>query len=83
MIKRSVPKVDEYTELGRPRSRVDMDGEYQRLLNRDRNPFAFLYNGTQGVIAHQLNSFIERRQGFVVAGARIYPLTFMRSSALL
>ncbi|KAF8168145.1 hypothetical protein B0H34DRAFT_48390 [Crassisporium funariophilum] len=45
VIRRSVPKVDKYTELGRPRSHVDMDGEYHRLLARDRNPFAFLYNG--------------------------------------
>ncbi|KAF9040576.1 hypothetical protein BJ165DRAFT_1549063 [Panaeolus papilionaceus] len=43
VIKQSVPKVDTFTELGRPRNLVDMDGEYQRLLGRDRNPFAFLY----------------------------------------
>ncbi|KAH9486975.1 hypothetical protein JR316_0001041 [Psilocybe cubensis] len=45
VISRSVPKLDQFTELGRPRSSVDLDGEYHRLLNRDRNPFAFLYNG--------------------------------------
>jgi hypothetical protein len=45
VIKRSVPKVDRYSELGRARSNVEMDQEYRRLLDRDRNPFAFLYNG--------------------------------------
>ena len=39
-----MPKVDKHTELGRPRSEIDMDMEYHRLLGRDRNPFAFLYN---------------------------------------
>ncbi|KAJ7225550.1 hypothetical protein GGX14DRAFT_421095 [Mycena pura] len=41
----SVPKVDRYSELGRLRNSQEMDSEYQRLLNRDRNPFAFLYSG--------------------------------------
>ncbi|THV07730.1 hypothetical protein K435DRAFT_772567 [Dendrothele bispora CBS 962.96] len=45
VIKKSVPKIDRYTELGRPRNKVDMDAEYHRLLARDQNPFAFLYNG--------------------------------------
>jgi hypothetical protein len=45
VIRQSVPKVDKFTELGRPRSKVDMDGEYHRLLQRDNNPFAFLYSG--------------------------------------
>ncbi|CCL99035.1 uncharacterized protein FIBRA_01044 [Fibroporia radiculosa] len=44
-IQRVVPMVDPYTELGVPRSKSDMDREYQRLLNRDRNPLSFLYNG--------------------------------------
>ncbi|KAF8961003.1 hypothetical protein BDZ97DRAFT_1830853 [Flammula alnicola] len=44
VISRSVPKIDKFTELGRGRSSVDLDGEYRRLLDRDRNPFAFLYN---------------------------------------
>ncbi|KAL4242145.1 hypothetical protein ABKN59_001961 [Abortiporus biennis] len=39
------PKVDKFTELGAPRSQSDMDREYQRLLDRDRNPLAFLYGG--------------------------------------
>ncbi|KZT02648.1 uncharacterized protein LAESUDRAFT_729889 [Laetiporus sulphureus 93-53] len=43
--KQVVPVVDPYTELGVRRSRSDMDREYQRLLDRDRNPFSFLYNG--------------------------------------
>lgn len=45
VIRQSVPKVDKFTELGRPRSKVDMDSEYHRLLQRDNNPFAFLYSG--------------------------------------
>lgn len=45
VIKKSVPKVDRYSELGRPRNNVEMDQEYRHLLDRDRNPFSFLYNG--------------------------------------
>ncbi|KAF9270191.1 hypothetical protein L218DRAFT_849990 [Marasmius fiardii PR-910] len=45
VIRKSVPKVDRFTELGRPRNSVDMDTEYHRLLARDTNPFAFLYAG--------------------------------------
>lgn len=45
VVKMSVPKVDRYTELGRRRNNVELDGEYQRLLLRDHSPFAFLYNG--------------------------------------
>lgn len=45
IIKRSVPKVERYSELGRARNDLEMDQEYRRLLNRDRNPFSFLYNG--------------------------------------
>ncbi|KAK0506489.1 hypothetical protein EDD18DRAFT_1455799 [Armillaria luteobubalina] len=45
VIKHSVPKIDRYTSLGRLRNSVDLDGEYHRLLNRDQNPFAFLYSG--------------------------------------
>lgn len=39
------PVVDNYTELGQPRSQSEMDREYQRLLARDRNPLTFLYDG--------------------------------------
>lgn len=46
VIRQSVPKVDTFSALGRARSKYDLDGEYQRLLSRDQNPFAFLYNGT-------------------------------------
>jgi hypothetical protein len=42
---RAIPLVDPFTELGKPRSKSDMDREYQRLLARDRNDFAFLYKG--------------------------------------
>lgn len=45
VIEESVPKVDKYNGLGRLRSEADMDAEYHRLLDRDRNPFAFLYSG--------------------------------------
>lgn len=45
IIRQSVPKVDKFTELGRPRNQVEMNAEYQRLLNRDLSPFAFLYRG--------------------------------------
>ncbi|PFH54435.1 hypothetical protein AMATHDRAFT_19 [Amanita thiersii Skay4041] len=45
VIRKSVPKVDKFTEIGRPRNSIDLDSEYQRLLSRDRSPFAFLYNG--------------------------------------
>ncbi|KAF9822133.1 hypothetical protein IEO21_00127 [Rhodonia placenta] len=44
-INRVVPVVDPYTGLGVPRSKSDMDREYQRLLNRDPNPLSFLYGG--------------------------------------
>ncbi|KAH8120174.1 hypothetical protein DFH11DRAFT_1558766 [Phellopilus nigrolimitatus] len=44
IIKQAVPKVDRYTELGTRRSSSDMDREYQRLLERDRLPLAFLYS---------------------------------------
>ncbi|XP_006454307.1 hypothetical protein AGABI2DRAFT_197252 [Agaricus bisporus var. bisporus H97] len=44
VIQQSVPKVDSFTELGRRRRNCDMDTEYQRLLSRDKNAFAFLYN---------------------------------------
>lgn len=46
VIQQSVPKVEKFSGMGRPRSTADMDAEYHRLLERDRNPFAFLYSGT-------------------------------------
>ena len=45
VIKQAVPLVDRYTELGKLRSRSDMDREYQRLLERDGSPITFLYQG--------------------------------------
>ncbi|KAF7347866.1 hypothetical protein MVEN_01544400 [Mycena venus] len=45
IIKQSIPYVDRYSELGRLRNSDEMDSEYHRLLDRDRNPFAFLYSG--------------------------------------
>ncbi|KAH9936996.1 uncharacterized protein B0H18DRAFT_925256 [Fomitopsis serialis] len=44
-IKKVVPVVDRFTELGAPRSNSDMNREYQRLLNRDKNSLNFLYSG--------------------------------------
>jgi hypothetical protein len=44
-IMQAMPPVDPFTELGKSRSKSDMDREYQRLLARDRNPFVFLYKG--------------------------------------
>jgi hypothetical protein len=46
IIKRTVPKVDPFTELGRPRSKSEMDREYERQLDCDNTPFAFLYAGS-------------------------------------
>ena len=46
VIRLSVPKVDKFTDIGRPRTSVDKDSEYHRLIARDRNPFAFLYMST-------------------------------------
>ncbi|KAJ4486079.1 hypothetical protein J3R30DRAFT_3443672 [Lentinula aciculospora] len=45
VIEHSVPRVDRFTELGRPRTKADMDVEYHRVLARDQNPFVFLYSG--------------------------------------
>ncbi|EFI28599.1 hypothetical protein CC1G_13626 [Coprinopsis cinerea okayama7 len=44
VIRLSVPKVEKYSGMGRIRSSADLDAEYHRLLERDRNPFAFLYS---------------------------------------
>ena len=45
VIRGAVPRVDRYTELGKRRSRVELDHEYERQLDRDKNPFSFLYKG--------------------------------------
>lgn len=39
----NLPHVDRYTELGRRRGRREMQREYERMLAKDRNPLAFLY----------------------------------------
>ena len=56
-----MPKVDRFTELGRRRNNVELDGEYRRLLLRDHNPFAFLYNGRllQVALPYQLHPFSQ------------------------
>jgi len=48
-IKKSLPLVDPYTELGRKRSEPEMELEYERVLSRDTNPFSFLYKGQSQV----------------------------------
>ena len=65
--KKSVPKVDRYSELGRARNNLEMDQEYRRLLDRDRNPFAFLYNG---MLLSIYSSFMVSNglKGFAVIG---------------
>jgi hypothetical protein len=52
-ISQSVPRVDRFTELGRPRTELDLDIEYHRLLSRDQNPLAFLYGGSSNSISNQ------------------------------
>lgn len=60
----SVPKVDKYTELGRARNSVEMDQEYRRLLDRDQNPFSFLYNGVSISKSFSIIYSLKPRQGF-------------------
>ncbi|KAH7318861.1 hypothetical protein B0J17DRAFT_773208 [Rhizoctonia solani] len=43
-IRRSLPVVEPYDALGQRRSEEEVEHEYQRLLERDRSPFGFLYN---------------------------------------
>ncbi|SCV68131.1 BQ2448_252 [Microbotryum intermedium] len=43
LAQREAPSTDEWTETGE--RRTDVDGEYARLLERDRSPFSFLYRG--------------------------------------
>ncbi|KAF9510693.1 hypothetical protein BS47DRAFT_1395777 [Hydnum rufescens UP504] len=43
-IQKCLPSVDPYTELGRRRTSTEMELEYQRRLDRDTNPFSYLYN---------------------------------------
>ncbi|CAE6445855.1 unnamed protein product [Rhizoctonia solani] len=43
-IKRSLPVVEPYDTLGQRRSEEEMKHEYQRVLERDKSPFSFLYN---------------------------------------
>ncbi|KAG8792908.1 hypothetical protein FRC12_004494 [Ceratobasidium sp. 428] len=43
-IRRSLPRVEPYDSLGQRRSEHELETEYQRLLERDKSPFSFLYN---------------------------------------
>jgi hypothetical protein len=65
-IRQSLPRVDPYTELGRKRTKPEMELEYQRLLERDQNPFGFLYKGTiyPYGIASKLNRTLEFRRSW-------------------
>ena len=45
VILKVLPTVDNYTELGNPRTASDMDREYQRIIDRDRQPLVFLFKG--------------------------------------
>jgi hypothetical protein len=58
----AMPPVDPFTELGKLRSKSDMDREYQRLIARDRSPFAFLYKGMAIFIAR--NGYIHEHTDF-------------------
>lgn len=58
-IRASLPRVDPYTELGQKRTRPEMELEYQRLLERDRNPFAFLYKGKTSLLQDQKARLID------------------------
>ncbi|PWY99668.1 hypothetical protein BCV70DRAFT_148120, partial [Testicularia cyperi] len=43
-IREMLPHVSPYNELGRKRSKQEMEAHYHRLLDRDKSPFNFLYN---------------------------------------
>ena len=44
VIKDMLPSVSEYNELGRKRSKAEMEVEYYRLMNKDKSPLNFMYN---------------------------------------
>ena len=50
VIRFAVPKVDKYTEIGKLRSRSELNREYLRILERDKNPFSFLYRSRSSLI---------------------------------
>lgn len=83
VIRQSVPKVDKFTELGRPRGRSDKEGEYRRLLDRDTNPFAFLYKGVYSVFWFLKLCETNSRQASGVDGPRIFPPIYLPNSAHL
>ena len=61
-----MPKVDKYNGLGRLRTEADMDAEYHRLLERDRNPFAFLYSGMYNPQVHTLAGVEDAAERWIV-----------------
>lgn len=73
VILRSTPAVDRFNELGKLRTASDMDREYQRLIDRDRGPFAFLYKGSSRLPLDQY-VVLTKLQGFDEAGALTSPL---------
>ncbi|KAE8230167.1 hypothetical protein CF326_g4839 [Tilletia indica] len=45
VLRRMVPHVSEYNELGAKRTAEEMDLEYRRLLSKDKSPLNFMING--------------------------------------
>lgn len=43
-LKRHLPRVSNFNELGTRRTEAERDAEYVRLLNRDKSPLNFMYN---------------------------------------
>ena len=74
-ILKSTPAVDRFNELGKLRTESDMDREYQRLIDRDRSPFAFLYKGTSRLSLNQ-DMRLTKLQDFDEAGALMSPSIF-------
>ncbi|KIY64816.1 hypothetical protein CYLTODRAFT_357890 [Cylindrobasidium torrendii FP15055 ss-10] len=71
VIRQSVPQVDKYSGLGRKRSRADLDSEYSRLLERDKNPFTFLYNGYRRGMATYQSTYLFAKLSTLVLIALI------------
>ncbi len=79
------PQVDAYTELGSLRSNTELNREYQRALDRDKNPLQFLYRSKfptsplEYVGKHAM-TFLDYRRGWATYEA-IY--IFAKLTALL
>lgn len=68
VIRFSVPKVDKYTGIGKLRSKSELNREYLRILERDRNPFSFLYrceySSTNGPLVIDATPSLDYRLGW-------------------